>query len=279
MGTGRLAQRRAIVKRLASVETLGGTSQICTDKTGTLTLNQMTAKKVVQAGRRFTVSGESYSTEGWIRVTDGQSPPGTLDEALIAMGLCSDAVLRDGEVVGDPTEGALAVLAEKGGIDVAALREDRPRVAEVAFESADKFMATFHRWTGGDRHELVRGVIKGAPDVLATRADRYLAGEEIRPFDEAALARYDRANASMAERGMRVLTPGYGGIAARRPERRCHPLSHLWTIATGHREWCSTDWLTDPSSRPVKPPRPRAPTTISCAWSDSSTSALAGRLR
>jgi Ca2+-transporting ATPase len=216
MGTGRLARRGAIVKRLASVETLGSTSQICTDKTGTLTLNQMTARELQLAGRRFTVSGEGYSTEGRIRTTDGSPLPGTLDDALIAMALCTDAVLRSEEddqghgddLVGDPTEGALVVLAEKGGIDVISLRRERPRLLEIPFDSDYKFMATFHRWTDDSGAEVVRCFVKGAPDVLSGRADRYLGGEEILPFDDAARARYSRANDALAEQGMRVMAVG-----------------------------------------------------------------------
>jgi Ca2+-transporting ATPase len=208
MGTGRMARRGAIVKRLASVETLGSTSQICTDKTGTLTLNEMTAREMLLAGRRFTVSGEGYDTDGRIRTTDGSPVPGTLDDALVAMALCTDAVLRDGEVVGDPTEGALVVLAEKGGIDVAALRGERPRVLEIPFDSDYKFMATFHRWTDDRGRDVVRCFVKGAPDVLSGRADRYLGADGILPFDDTARRRYDRASAGLAEQGMRVMAVG-----------------------------------------------------------------------
>ena len=208
MGAGRLAERGAIIKRLASVETLGSTSQICTDKTGTLTLNQMTARAMVLAGRRFTVTGEGYSTAGRIRTTDGSPLPGRLDDALLAMALCNDAVQGDGEVVGDPTEAAMVVLAEKGGIDVAALRQDRPRLAEVPFDSDYKFMATFHRWTDERGRVVVRCFLKGAPDVLAARADRYLGGTEILPFDDAIRRRYDNANVELAEQGMRVMAVG-----------------------------------------------------------------------
>jgi Ca2+-transporting ATPase len=208
MGTGRLAKRGAIVKRLASVETLGSTSQICTDKTGTLTLNQMTARQLLLAGRRFTITGEGYSTDGRIRTTDGSPPPGTLDQALLPMALCSDAVLRDGDIVGDPTEGALLVLAEKGGVDVAALRGERPRVLEIPFDSDNKFMATFHRWIDDHGRPVVRCFIKGAPDVLSARADRYLDETGIAPFDDSARDRYDRANAQLAEQGLRVMAVG-----------------------------------------------------------------------
>ncbi|MGA9522642.1 MAG: cation-translocating P-type ATPase [Myxococcaceae bacterium] len=209
MGTARLARRNAIVKRLASVETLGSTSQICTDKTGTLTLNQMTAREMLMSDRRFTASGEGYSTDGRIRTTDGSPLPKTIDEALTAMALCTDAVLRDGEVVGDPTEGALIVLAEKGGIDVTALREERPRILEIPFESETKFMATFHRWTDGRGNEVVRCFIKGAPDVLARKADRYLGEEGVLPMDGAVRAHFERGNRSLAEQGLRVLAVGF----------------------------------------------------------------------
>ncbi|GIF00911.1 cation-translocating P-type ATPase [Paractinoplanes rishiriensis] len=208
MGTGRLARRGAIVKRLASVETLGSTSQICTDKTGTLTLNQMTAREMLLAGRRFTISGEGYSTDGRIRTTDGSPLPGTLDRALLPMALCSDAVLRDGDIVGDPTEGALIVLAEKGGVDVAALREQRPRLLDIPFDSDYKFMATFHDWTDEQGRKIVRCFVKGAPDVLAARADRYLGESAIKPFDRTARDSYDAANADLARQGMRVMAVG-----------------------------------------------------------------------
>ncbi|MGP3965293.1 cation-translocating P-type ATPase [Nonomuraea sp. 3N208] len=214
MGTDRLARRGAIVKRLSSVETLGSTSQICTDKTGTLTLNQMTARELIFAGRRFTVSGHGYATDGRIRSTDGRPPPDALDQALIAMALCTDAVLRDEEVVGDPTEAALVVLAEKGGIDVAALRQHRPRLAEIPFDADHKFMATFHRWTDDDGRPIVRCFIKGAPDVLAARATHYLGPDGITETDPRGRRRYEEANATLAEQGRRVLAVARQDFAA-----------------------------------------------------------------
>ncbi|HEY9522470.1 MAG TPA: HAD-IC family P-type ATPase [Thermopolyspora sp.] len=209
IGAGRLARRGAIVKRLGSVETLGGTTQICTDKTGTLTLNEMTARDLVLGGaHQFTVSGRGYSAEGRIRTIDGTPPPPTLHDPLIAMALCTDAVLRDGEVVGDPTEGALVVLAEKDGIDVAALRVERPRLLEIPFDSDYKFMATFHLWPGDDGSPIVRCFVKGAPDVLAARAAGYLTEAGIAELDEPARQRYDSANAALAGQGRRVLAVG-----------------------------------------------------------------------
>jgi Ca2+-transporting ATPase len=223
MGAGRLARRGAIVKRLASVETLGSTSQICTDKTGTLTLNQMTAREIVLASRRFTVSGHGYTTDGRIRTTDGSPPPATLHDALLAVALCSDAVLRDGEVIGDPTEGALIVLAEKGGIDVAALRAERPRVGEIPFDADYKFMATFHRWTDSRGTDVIRCFVKGAPDVLSARADRYLGSAGILPFDDDARQRYDQANAALAAQGMRVLAVGVEDFPVDGFDTACDP--------------------------------------------------------
>ena len=109
-------RRNAIVKRLPSVETLGSTSAICSDKTGTLTLNKMTARELVVAGRRFTVAGEGYRTEGEIMHVGGER---TRPRRRTCCRWCSrDAAVLDGEIVGDPTEGALIVLAAKGGLDI-----------------------------------------------------------------------------------------------------------------------------------------------------------------
>ena len=117
MGTREIARRNAIVKRLPAVETLGSTSAICSDKTGTLTLNKMTARELVIPGQnRYTVSGEGYSTEGEISHVGGQHYD--LDPYLLPMVLCADAVLDGENLIGDPTEGALIVLGAKGGLDI-----------------------------------------------------------------------------------------------------------------------------------------------------------------
>ena len=100
------------------------------------------------------------------------------------------------------------MLAEKGGIDTAELRRDKPRVAEVPFDSDYKFMATFHRWTDRGGRNVVRCFIKGAPDVLVGRADRYLGGTEILDLDDATRERYTRSNTELAGQGMRVLAVG-----------------------------------------------------------------------
>ncbi|RIQ36951.1 cation-translocating P-type ATPase [Jiangella rhizosphaerae] len=203
MGTQRLASQGAIVKRLRSVETLGSTSAICSDKTGTLTLNQMTARALVVAGRRFDVDGEGYSTQGRImRVAgSGDSP---LEPFLLPMALANDAVIRDGACIGDPTEGALVVLAEKGGLDVEETRRTYPRLAEVPFDAEYKLMATFHELRE-DGRRVVRCLVKGAPDVLLARSSWYLADDGTsRPMaggEAKVLAENDR----LAGEGMRVL--------------------------------------------------------------------------
>ena len=145
-GTTTLASAGAIVKRLRSVETLGSTSAINSDKTGTLTLNQMTAVQMAVVHGRYAITGEGYSTEGQISHVGGQVE-GPLDSLLLPMALCADAEIRDGGLVGDPTEGALVVLAAKGGVDPTLTRERYPRVATLPFDAAYKFMATFHRMT------------------------------------------------------------------------------------------------------------------------------------
>jgi magnesium-transporting ATPase (P-type) len=126
IGTREIARRNAIVKRLPAVETLGSTSVICSDKTGTLTLNKMTARELAIPGQhRFTVSGEGYSTDGEIKHVGGSHID--LDPYLLPMALCADAVLDGTELIGDPTEGALIVLAAKGGLDLVETRRSYPR--------------------------------------------------------------------------------------------------------------------------------------------------------
>ncbi len=199
LGMHRMARRNAIVKKLAAVETLGCTTVICSDKTGTLTLNQMTARSFHFAGRRYSVTGDGYASEGRITAEDG-GPLADLLPLLQPMALCSDSCLRDGELIGDPTEGALLAVAIKGGVSPEALLAATPRIAEIPFDSAHKFMATFHR--DGD---LVRIWVKGAPDVLFARAGRCLGAAGEVACDAAIVAACEAANGAYAEAAMRVL--------------------------------------------------------------------------
>ncbi len=208
LGTQILARSNAIVKRLRSTETLGSTSAINSDKTGTLTLNQMTAVELAIAGRRYSISGSGYSTEGTIRRTAGD-PDVPLEQFLLPMLLASDAVVSDGEMIGDPTEGALVVLAEKGGLDGKENRARYPRVTELPFDSAYKLMATFHRMEDENGKEVVRCFVKGAPDQLLARAASFL-DVDLRPadVDDDARKRYLDENTRLGEQGLRVLATG-----------------------------------------------------------------------
>ena len=146
MGAKQLADAKAVVKNLTDVETLGATSAINTDKTGTLTLNQMMVSTMYTADAWFTVEGEGYRKTGALTSVAGAPVP---DFTRLALGLVLDSdatVGDDGGVVGDPTEAALVVLAAKLGVDAEETRRAYPRIAEVPFDSDYKFMATFHRY-------------------------------------------------------------------------------------------------------------------------------------
>jgi Ca2+-transporting ATPase len=205
MGTRALAAQNAIVKRLPSVETLGSVSAICSDKTGTLTLNKMTAREFTVPGQnRYKVTGEGYSTQGQLQHSGGAKID--LDAVLLPMALCADARLDGKALIGDPTEGAMIVLAEKGGISVEGARQMYPRVAEVPFDSDYKFMATFHNMENEQGEPVVRCFVKGAPDVLISRAGSYwLPGGKVQPVTKDNLPLALQENERMAKAGERVM--------------------------------------------------------------------------
>jgi P-type Ca2+ transporter type 2C len=205
IGTREIAHRNAIVKRLPAVETLGSTSVICSDKTGTLTLNKMTARELAIPGQnRFTVSGEGYSTEGEIKHVGGSHFD--LDPYLLPMILCADAVLDGEDLIGDPTEGALIVLGAKGGLDIEETRRTYPRIAEVPFDSDYKFMATFHEMTGARGDRVIRCYVKGAPDVLISRGGSYRDPDgTLVPITDQNRSLATEANDRMATGGERVM--------------------------------------------------------------------------
>ena len=204
-GAKQLAEAKAVVKNLTDVETLGATSAINTDKTGTLTMNQMMVSTMYVGGSWFTVDGEGYRMSGAVRAAAGT---GTPDFTNLAYGLVLDSdatVAADGTVVGDPTEAALVVLAGKLGVDAAETRRAYPRLAEVPFDSDYKFMATFHR-VALDGGETLVELVKGAPDVVLARCSRAggpLSGPQ-RPIEHERPA-IEAANRQMGEKGLRVL--------------------------------------------------------------------------
>jgi Ca2+-transporting ATPase len=203
LGTQALAAKGAIVKRLRSVETLGSTSAICSDKTGTLTLNQMTARQLVLVGRRYSIEGEGYSTVGKILRVAGDSDV-DFEPITLPMALANDASVRDGEIVGDPTEAALVVLAAKSGLDVDETRRVYPRVGEVPFDSEYKLMATFHEMDDGGR-KVVRCFVKGAPDVLLARSSTVRDADGSGIATDGARERVLAENDRLAGEGLRVL--------------------------------------------------------------------------
>ncbi len=233
MGTRVLASQNAIVKRLPSVETLGSVSAICSDKTGTLTLNKMTAVEFSIPGQnRYQVTGEGYGTKGELLLTRGLAagepwkkgttpyttegqilsaggPSIDLADVMLPMALCADARLDGEALIGDPTEGALIVLAEKGGVHVDSAREMYPRVAEIPFDSDYKFMGTFHKMKNNKGQDVVRCFVKGAPDVLIARAGSYwLPGGEVQTGTEETRSLALKENDRMAAAGERVMVVG-----------------------------------------------------------------------
>jgi P-type Ca2+ transporter type 2C len=203
-GAMSLAQAGAIMKRLRSVETLGSTTAVNSDKTGTLTLNQMTAVELVLPGHRFTITGEGYSTSGKITGV-GENDPLELSPYLLPMTLAADAAVKRGELVGDPTEGALVVLAAKGGVDAVAAREEYPRLAEVPFDAAYKLMATFHRMTDEDGRDVVRCFVKGAPDQVLARASHALDADQKRVEIASLHDGFEADNVRLGKQGLRVM--------------------------------------------------------------------------
>ncbi|HET8978806.1 MAG TPA: cation-transporting P-type ATPase [Solirubrobacteraceae bacterium] len=210
LGASALAKKNAVLKDLTSVETLGSTSAINSDKTGTLTMNQMTAVEVVDPTDRYTIAGSGYDLEGEVHHRAGSSD--TIEDAILPYVIASDATLVDGKVVGDPTEGALLVLGYKAGLDLSATRDAYPRVATLPFDPTYKLMAAFTKTASPAGEPVVRCYVKGAaPAVMSHATSALSAGQQI-PWD-ADLR--DRAQANvqrMEENGLRVMAAGYRDI-------------------------------------------------------------------
>lgn len=202
-GSRQLAEHKAVVKNLTDVETLGATSAINSDKTGTLTMNEMTVESLYFGGDWYTVGGSGYEKSGDIlRVAGGAVPDFT--QLALGLTLCSDATVSDdGDVIGDPTEAALVVLAAKMGADAELTRAKFPRAAEVPFDSAYKFMATFHEVPLDGATRLV-GLVKGGPDVVLDRCSTVSTADGPVPI-EAQLQTVLDANRTLSEQGLRVL--------------------------------------------------------------------------
>lgn len=206
IGVQRMAAKNAVIRRLPAVETLGATSVICSDKTGTLTRNEMTARRVVTPGRITLVEGSGYNP-GTHRIFEGEQAQDKAANAavlnLIRAGLlCNDARLHresgDWRVEGDPMEGALVTLAHKAGVDPDLEREEWQRLDEIPFDAAHRFMATLHSMPFGDRVAL----LKGAPEAILERCDRQEASAGPVPLD---VEYWSKQIAEAAAEGERVL--------------------------------------------------------------------------
>ena len=219
IGVRRMARRNAIIRKLPAVETLGGTTIICSDKTGTLTQNQMTTQAVYAGGIRYRVSGSGYTPEGEFRlgpeqIIDPASQP-ALIETLRAGLLCNDARLfteaGQWHIEGDPTEAALLVSAHKAGLHRDPIEASHPRLDAIPFESAHQFMATLHHNRAEDAHHIY---LKGSVESLLARCDCAFDAQ-MRPItlDPAAI---HAEVAELAGQGLRVL-------AFARAEHRAEP--------------------------------------------------------
>jgi P-type Ca2+ transporter type 2C len=216
IGVQRMARRHAIVRHLAAVETLGSATVIASDKTGTLTKNEMTVRVVVTASGRVTFEGSGYAPQGAVQAEGGRPIDGPLgielERALAAADRANNAAIHEAggrwTVQGDPTEGALLVAARKCGLSSVTLNERLPRVGEVPFSSERKLMSTVHR----DTEQQDRGIVftKGAPDVLLTRCTRELVGEERRRLTPERRAAILDTNEALAGQALRTL-----GVAGR----------------------------------------------------------------
>ncbi|MHA1559774.1 MAG: cation-translocating P-type ATPase, partial [Alphaproteobacteria bacterium] len=208
IGVRRMAAAGALIRHLPAVETLGSVTVVCTDKTGTITRNELAAREIVCGDRSYTVEGEGYAPEGEVLGADGESASvaehGLLAEITTAAVLCNDARLgQDDEgwvVEGDPVEGALLAMASRAGADLVSINESAPRIDIVPFESDHRFMATLHRT--GD-HTLV--AIKGAPEVLVELCEQERGPQGDTTIDREA---WRRRAERMAAGGLRVLAVG-----------------------------------------------------------------------
>lgn len=205
LGVQRMARRNALVRQLPAVETLGSTSVICADKTGTLTRNEMTARRIYSMGREVTISGRGYAPEGDFKEAGCKiDAHAELSLLLQACALSTDAILTQQDqrwiMQGDPTEGALVVAAAKAGITRRELDKQYPRVAEVPFEAATRRMATLHQHSGA-----TFAFVKGAPEVILAASTRFLGAGGETDMDDAARQQILNAARGMADDALRVI--------------------------------------------------------------------------
>lgn len=199
LGTRKMVKRNALVRRLPIVESLGSVDTICTDKTGTLTENEMVVSDLVCCNSHLKVSG-GYSEEGGITSLNNETAPDSVSLLLKIGMLCNNAEVRDGTWKGDPTEIALYQSAQKWGLEKDEVEEELPRIREIPFSSKRKRMTTLHRGTEADYVFM-----KGAPDTVLKRCSTSLTSEEEKELTNKRREKIDQENARLARKGLRVL--------------------------------------------------------------------------
>ncbi len=202
-GSRELAAHGAVVKSLDSVETLGSTSAINSDKTGTLTMNQVTVVEVIDPTDRYAITGMGYGLDGGVEHTAGKSD--TIEAAILPFLITNDAKLVDGKVVGDPTEGALLVLGHKARIDVESTREAYSRVATLPFDPTYKLMVAFCDAKDASGNAVVRAFVKGAAPAVIGRATSALAQGESVPWGEPQNQRAQAEMDRLGGKGLRIM--------------------------------------------------------------------------
>jgi len=219
LGVLRMSRRRALVRRLPAVETLGSTTVICTDKTGTLTAGQMTVRALYVAGQRYQVTGDGYGPEGTVQVHDEKAEKqaaGLQALGTVLLG-CNNAQLRlqDGQwlVIGDPTEGALLAAGAKAGVDRAVIELDTPKHHEIPFDSERKRSTVIRTQPDG----TLRAYTNGAPDVLLALCVNIFDAGGVRAMTDADRARIEAENAALAGQGLRVLGSAWRDLAFAEP--------------------------------------------------------------
>ncbi|MFW6324390.1 MAG: cation-translocating P-type ATPase [Desulfovibrionales bacterium] len=212
LGVRRMAERNAVIRRLPAVETLGSTTVVCSDKTGTITENQMTAVKIMAGGNLYEVTGEGYTPKGEIRpIEKGDPDTDECLQMLVRIGcLVNDAELLEEEgqwrIKGSPTEGALLVASAKKGLDCEKMQEEHPRVADFPFSSEQKYMASLHSYPEEERALLM---VKGAPErVLEFCSHKVENGERI-DIDDTQRERLEGINHDLAAEGLRVVAAAW----------------------------------------------------------------------
>ncbi len=211
VGMRQMAKRNALVRKMPAVETLGCVTVICSDKTGTLTKGEMTVRKIFSGGRMIEVSGVGYTPVGELRGSDVTKTSDHLSLQLffLAGTLCNDAILREKEgrwsIQGDPTEGALVVVAEKAGLGQDETRQENPRVEEIPFSSERKRMTTIHQMANGRRVAFM----KGAPEVVLERCSSISEDGRVKEVRETGKGQIVKISEEMAQEALRVLGVAY----------------------------------------------------------------------